>query len=436
MAENILQKAQQPSILIVDDEPQNIHLLGQCLKDKYQILIATSGQQAIEKMSSPPYPDMILLDIVMPEINGFDVCRKIKNSAETKDIPIIFVSAKNSDTDEAKGLELGAVDFISKPFSPTIVQARVKTHFSLQNQKQIIQQSEALLKITLESTKDGMIVFDKNGTVLELNQNFVTMWQLPEDILLDKKVDKIIEHGLKQLADPETALVKIQELLSSDTIETDILTFKDERVFSRYSAPLFQGKIKLGRVACYTDITEQKTLESQLRKLSITDPLTGLYNRRKLHEIIDDELQRAQRYQQEISLLMIDIDHFKHFNDQYGHERGDHILQNVAAAMKKHFRNVDWCCRFGGEEFCVILPDSDLPGTVDAAERFRQLIDDMDCDGLHVTISIGAAMLSNLNKSAAPEELITQADKALYKAKAAGRNQVQLYSIPNQQVAE
>ncbi|MFK5894689.1 MAG: diguanylate cyclase [Pseudomonadota bacterium] len=428
MANNILQNEQQPSILIVDDEPQNIHLLGQCLKDKYQILIATSGQQALEKMASPPYPDMLLLDIVMPEINGFDVCKQIKDIAATKDIPVIFVSAKNSEMDEAKGLALGAVDFISKPFSPNIVQARVKTHLSLQNQKKIIQQSEALLKTTLESTKDGMIVFDNSAKILVINQNFITMWQLPDDILASQNLDQIIAHGLKQLVDPETSLATVKRLLHSDLIESDLLKFKDGRVYSRYSAPLYQSQIKIGRVVCYTDITEQKKLESQLRELSITDPLTGLYNRRKLHEIIDDELRRAQRYQQEIALLMIDIDHFKNFNDRYGHDQGDHILQNVAIAMKNYFRNVDWCCRFGGEEFCIIITDTDLPGTMEASERFRKLISQMDINDLHITISIGVSLWSSLTNNVTMDELLIQADKAMYAAKAAGRNQVQLYN--------
>jgi len=415
------------TILIVDDEPQNIHLLGQILKDEYQLLVATSGQQAFEKMASQPYPDMILLDIQMPDMNGFEICKKLKNAPATCDIPVIFVTAKDSEEDEKEGLGIGAVDFITKPLSNSIVLARVKTHLAIQNQKLQIKQSEALLKATLEATKDGIAVFDNAGKLMLLNQNFINMWHLPEAIIANPSMDKILEYGLQQVVDSESRRPRVYELLQSDKKESDLLELKDGRIFSRYTEPLIQDGIKIGRVTSYTDISEQKNLESQLRELSLTDPLTGLYNRRKLDEILHDEFNRAKRYNQEMAVLMLDIDHFKAFNDTYGHDQGDRILQSMARCMKDHFRNVDWCCRFGGEEFSVIMPDSDLPGAQDAAERFRQLVDEMRYDGLHISISIGLTIISNLAENDPPEEFITQADKALYMAKASGRNQIQIF---------
>jgi two-component system cell cycle response regulator len=424
---NSLPDAKQQTILIVDDEPQNIHLLGQTLKDEYHILVATSGQQALDKMAAKPYPDLILLDVLMPDINGFDICKKIKNTPATRDIPIIFVTAKDSAADEKEGLEIGAVDFIAKPFNNAIVLARVKAHLSLQNQKSQIKHNEALLKATLEATKDGIAVFNTKGQLLLLNQNFIDMWHFPESVLKSQDKEQFLAYGLSQLVDGDTRRPRIDLLWQSDNTESDLLKLKDGRIFSRYSEPLIQDDKKVGRVVSYTDISEQKKLETQLRELSLTDPLTGLYNRRKLNEILHDEFDRAKRYEHQIAVLMIDIDHFKAFNDSYGHDQGDRILKNMAHSMKKHFRNVDWCCRFGGEEFSVIMPDSELPGALDAAERFRCLIAEMNCDGLHITISIDVSILSHLNEDDLPEELISLADKALYSAKAQGRNQVQVY---------
>jgi len=424
---NLLNNKQ--TILIVDDEPQNIHLLGKILNDEYHILVATSAQQAFEKIASKPYPNMILLDIVMPEINGFEVCKRIKSNPETQDIPIIFITAKDSVQDEKEGLEIGAVDFISKPLSNSIVLARVKTHLAIQNQKIQIKHSEAMLKATLESTRDGIAVFDTDGNLLLLNQNFIDMWNIPEELIANANMNNLLEYGLTQLVNSESHSPRVKQLLNSDKKASELLQLKDGRIFSRYSEPLIQDNVMAGRVVSYNDISEQKKLESKLRELSLTDPLTGLYNRRKLNEILKDELNRALRYQHKMAVLMIDIDHFKKVNDTYGHDQGDLILQSIAFDMKKHFRNVDWCCRFGGEEFCVIMPDSDLPGTMDAAERFRHLIEEKNYDSLHVTISIGLSVISHLNEKYLPDEMLTQADKALYQAKANGRNQVQVFKL-------
>lgn len=417
----------QQTILIVDDEPQNIHLLGQTLRDEYQILVATSGQQALEKLKEQPHPDIILLDVHMPDINGFEICKQVKTNPKTRDIPVIFVTAKDSEANEKEGLEIGAVDFIAKPFNNAIVLARVKAHLSLQNQKLQIKHNEALLKATLEATKDGIAVFNNEGQLLLLNKNFIDMWHFPEEVLKSQDKEKFLAYGLSQLVDGDLRRPKIEQLWQSNKTESDLLELKDGRIFSRYSEPLVQDDFKVGRVVSYTDISEQKKLESKLRELSVTDPLTGLYNRRKLNEILHDEFDRAKRYHHHIAVLMIDIDHFKAFNDSYGHDQGDRILTMMTRNMKQHFRNVDWCCRFGGEEFSVIMPDSDLPGVLDAAERFRCEIAEMECDGLKITISIGVSVLSQLQDDDVAEELIILADKALYQAKADGRNRVQLY---------
>ena len=178
--------------------------------------------------------------------------------------------------------------------------------------------------------------------------------------------------------------------------------------------------ILIGSAALFRDITEEKQLEKQLRNLSNTDALTELHNRRRLDEILGDEFSRARRYHQSLAVLMLDVDHFKRFNDEHGHDQGDRVLQAVARVMKDSCRDVDYPCRYGGEEFCLILPSTSLEGAKRMAERLRFGIEHMMVDGLQVTTSVGVAIYPLVGQS--PEELQKAADMALYQAKQAGRN--------------
>ncbi|MBF0585238.1 MAG: GGDEF domain-containing protein, partial [Magnetococcales bacterium] len=179
---------------------------------------------------------------------------------------------------------------------------------------------------------------------------------------------------------------------------------------------------RIGSAALVRDITQEKKLEEKLRKLSTTDGLTGLYNRRWFDTALSDEMQRAARYHQMVGLLLFDVDHFKRFNDTHGHDQGDRVLQALGRVMQGHFREVDHPCRYGGEEFCAILPNTGHPGAQLAAERLRQKVESMEVDGLKVTISIGVAIFPMVGKN--PDDFLKQADLALYKAKKGGRNQV------------
>ncbi len=181
----------------------------------------------------------------------------------------------------------------------------------------------------------------------------------------------------------------------------------------------------MGSAALLRDITEERALEEQLRHLSNTDALTGLYNRRYLDERLETELERAQRYGLSLSFMMIDIDHFKHFNDEFGHETGDQVLQTLAKVMQELVRTSDIPCRYGGEEFVIILTNTNQAGAQDLAERLRQRVEATPMAGEHVTISIGVAShsASHPHNSA---ELLQRADAALYRSKAEGRNRVTL----------
>ncbi|MFK5984937.1 MAG: diguanylate cyclase [Pseudomonadota bacterium] len=284
------------TILIVDDSADNIQILASLLNDDYQIKVATSGKCCLELVQQQPQPDLILLDIEMPEMDGFEVCEILKNDKISEDIPIIFVTGNDAEQDEEKGLKLGAVDYITKPIRPSIVAARVKTHITLKQQ------------------------YDK------------------------------------------------------------------------------------------------------LQAQATHDQLTGLYNRHYLMQNISKRLSLANRHEQDFSLVMIDIDHFKAINDQYGHPMGDKIIQAVANILIKYSRKEDVAIRYGGEEFILLLEQTNISDAIIIAENYRQKIAQLQPENIALSCSFGVSQLTGNHKNI--EILIKAADDALYKAKESGRNKV------------
>ncbi|MBC8414624.1 GGDEF domain-containing protein, partial [bacterium] len=179
----------------------------------------------------------------------------------------------------------------------------------------------------------------------------------------------------------------------------------------------------IGSAALFRDVTEETRLTNELLLLSTTDGLTGLYNRRYLNESLGKELGRARRYTLDFSIIMFDVDHFKKFNDVYGHETGDRVLKMLGNVMIKTFRDIDICCRYGGEEFLIILPSTNLENAKISAERLRVAVETTSIDDLSVTISIGIASYPETDTRSI-DEFIKKADLALYKAKEGGRNRV------------
>jgi diguanylate cyclase (GGDEF)-like protein len=290
------------SVLIVDDVPTNIQVLAEALRQEYRVKVATNGTDALT-IARQTQPDLILLDVMMPGMDGFEVCRLLKADSVTNGIPVIFVTAKDELADEEHGLNLGAADYITKPFHLPIVRARVRNHMRL-----------------------------------------------------------------KQKAD-------------------------------------------------------------LLERMAHVDSLTGIANRRRFDEALDVEHRRCQRTEQPISLLLIDIDFFKHYNDHFGHGMGDRCLAQVAEALTQNAgRAADLVTRYGGEEFAVILPQTDGEGAMLTAERLREgvlelAIPHAPSSGQSlVTISIGISTVIPTIESPT-SKLIEDADKKLYAAKAAGRNQ-------------
>ncbi|MBF0157521.1 MAG: diguanylate cyclase [Magnetococcales bacterium] len=281
------------------------------------------------------------------------------------------------------------------------------------------QERDKLTTILL-AAREGIVVTNADNRVVLVNPAATR--------LLGKEERKIVEEGFSRILDDPDFVESYLKAAGADMPEVVVY---NQRVLNFHAATIRSASGRsIGSAALFRDITEEKRLEEEMRALSVTDGLTGLLNRRRLDELLLEECERSDRYGQEYGLLLLDIDHFKLFNDRHGHQVGDQVLKAVAVAMRAHFRHVDFCCRYGGEEFAVVMPNTVVPGIELAADRFRQRVEAMEVSGLKVTISIGIAIYRGVErgrKGIPVEELISRADKALYRAKAEGRNRVSLW---------
>lgn len=303
------QSTKKNSILIIDDAPENIDVLIELFKSEYMVSAARSGEKGL-KLAKKNLPDLVLLDIIMPGMDGYEVCKVLKSDEATKDIPVIFITSVSEFMDEAKTFNLGGVDFITKPFNPITVKARIKTHINLK--------------------------------------------------------------------------------MKSDMLE----------------------------------------------QLASIDGLTNIHNRRKFDEMLAYEWKRSKRNNTPISLILIDVDYFKKFNDNYGHANGDECLKQIAGCLKDSLaRAGDFLARYGGEEFVVILPGADMTRAKKVAENLRNAVFSLNIPhqfsktAKNVTISSGVATAIPLPEKESPQhyspiDLTEAADKMLYRSKETGRNKV------------
>jgi len=289
----------------------------------------------------------------------------------------------------------------------TMIGELLSTHTGLHNEQ------NKLTTIIL-SAQEGIIVTDGDGNIVLVNPAAVD--------LLGKPESRIVAEGLLDIFD-DRDMMENWLALSAHVSDANLHEYRGRILEVSVSTICDDDGAVIGKSALIRDITAQKELEAELRMLSNTDGLTGLYNRRFLDEAVEKELRRSIRYGTVLSILMFDVDHFKKFNDTYGHDHGDRVLQCIALIMREVSRNVDYPCRYGGEEFIVILPNTAKEGAMIFAERLRVRVAETPVDGVSVNISIGVASLPGAEVKGG-EDFIKVADGALYKAKDAGRNRV------------
>ena len=534
-------------ILIVDDKPANLLALRKLLgRPGLNIVEATGGNDALSLILEYDFA-LILLDVQMPDMDGFETAELIRGNEETKHIPIIFVTAISKEQKYIfKGYDKGAVDYLFKPLDPDILKSKVNIFLELYKQKEdlkkantelykanerILEQQEGLieearLKVLLQMlganaqklnqplaflldnvellekhsdnreksvecisrikesgrkisdiankirtinysepipSYDGsssvvnfnreinILVIDDSGDVFEGIKAF-----LGDQDLVNMSLAANMKEALTMLGQGQFDMIFVDHFLNDGTsidflreaekegIETPVIVISgqgDEMLVSQVIQLgayeyLPKNRINLESVSRVINNTlerarlrnDVKKAQAKMAEMSTVDELTKLHNRRYFIEALEGEFERASRYEIEMALIMVDLDHFKKINDTYGHPSGDMVLSKIGGILKKHVRRNDIACRYGGEEFAVILSNVSRENIYAAYDRFREMVSEhlfeYESNQFHITVSIGIAFSNNAESA---NDLLSQADQALYQAKDTGRNKTVTY---------
>jgi diguanylate cyclase (GGDEF)-like protein/PAS domain S-box-containing protein len=539
--------------LVVDDSPVTLLILKKYLEEEYEVINAQNANDAIQKMKEHK-PDLFILDIMMPGMDGFALCEMIKKREKDVFIPIIIISALEDNESKLKGLEAGADEFITKPVNQFELNMRVRTLLKIKDLYDKLNAREKLFKAVFNHINSGITLLDISGNRLEVNNKAVDLLGYSKEdmktgtgifsytvddeqegkVFLELTSGEINEHVSEQLfsrkdgsqfwvrhslssindntGTPEmivsmftditetktaqrrlanyTALLKKlieaipmpmyvkdvdgvfiecnerfckliglnreeiignkqysffdkeaikkikkaeMELLKNGGHKEFELQLKDAsgktKAFAFYKETFTTGDDIAGLICIMVDITTKNLLEEQLRKANdilreqaIRDGLTGLYNHKKSLEMLEAEIKRAKRYNNVLSVLMLDIDYFKKVNDQYGHQTGDDVLVIVSEIIQGNIRETDIAGRYGGEEFLIIFPHTNFEEAFNTAKRINKALKEHEFkEGFKLTISGGLSEWQGENAA----QLIHKADKLLYKAKNGGRDRIE-----------
>jgi two-component system, cell cycle response regulator len=446
----------QEQILIVDDLPENVRLLSSLLSEQgYSVSSATDGKMALSVVKQK-CPDLILLDIMIPQLDGYQVCRYLKSEAKTKHIPIIFLSGLDSELDKIEAFKVGGVDYITKPFFVEEVVFRVKAQLASIQQQQKFQQilkeqiaerkiveqelnkSRALLTGVLDSSLDGVAAFeairDRQGEIVDfrwLIANPVAAMTVGGTIETLKGKRLFVENPLGHLFDGLFEL--FVQVVETCTVLEQEYYYNSSSLKTWFQ--IVAVKLGDGLAITFRDISDRKQIETTLKNANLRltyeaniDSLTQIANRRRFDEYITQEWSRCDREREHLSVLLCDVDYFKAYNDTYGHQAGDSCLYEVAKGIERAVkRPADIAFRYGGEEFAVILPHTNGEGAIKVAEEIQEQIQDLKLIhatskiGHTVTLSVGVASIIP-NPQTSSHNLISAADSALYDAKLQGRN--------------
>ncbi|QYF88162.1 PleD family two-component system response regulator [Brevundimonas sp. PAMC22021] len=444
-------------ILVVDDLDTNVRLLEAKLTlEYYDVLTCGDGMTALA-IAAEHQPDLILLDVMMPGMDGFETCRRLKADASTRHIPVVLVTALDGREDRLKGLEAGADDFVTKPLDDVILFARVK---SLTRLKQVMdelrEREESGRRLGVQGEGSGRLR-GAGGRVMIVDDDMRQAERMAAELAA--------EHRPTIESDPEAALLAAAGPIDLIIVNVAAHGFDGLRVIAKAQSgaagrrapilavidpgdrPRMVKALELGahdilprpvdpqelaarartqiRRKRYSDFLREK-LDSSL-EMAVTDPLTGLHNRRYMTGQLQALVGRASHGGASVAVLVLDIDHFKSVNDGFGHDAGDEVLREFAVRLATNVRAIDLPCRMGGEEFVVVMPGASLEDAHRVAERIRRDVASAPfrvmggAEHLTVTISIGVAATAHGDT---PDGLLKRADEGVYQAKAAGRNTV------------
>jgi len=449
-------------ILVADDHEPNRRLLQARLESEYyDVIMANDGVEAVEAAKLHA-PDLILLDVMMPNMDGYEACRRIKADAATRHIPIVMVTALEQQQDRVRGLEAGADEFLTKPIDDVILFARVRSLLrlkSVMDELRARRETGREMGVIEDESSDGpevdvadgarILVVDDEGRPgqrlverlsihhhprLETDPRKAARaargpWDL---VILDLKAESFDSMRLAARLRSDEATRRLPILAIVDETDRERLVRAldigvNDVLIAPADAQELDARVRtLVRRKRYADYL-RASLDHSL-ELAVTDQLTGLHNRRYLTSHLRDLIERSQASGEPLSVIIADLDHFKQVNDTFGHDVGDHVLLEFAGRLAANVRAVDAACRYGGEEFVVIMPGADLDAARSVAERVRRSVmeEPVSMPGpgaasYDLTVSLGVARLEPGDDLV---KLLKRADQALYAAKARGRNRV------------
>jgi two-component system cell cycle response regulator len=460
----------QGHILVVDDDPSICDTLTTMLQFKgYRIDVARTGREAIEGARRDP-PDLVLLDLMMPEMDGLAICREFKQDPVLSDTRVLMLTARNGRQDVVQALEAGASDYVTKPFFIDELVARIRTNlevkryhddlaamlrisqavsssldidhvlFTIVSELAEVVQSDRASLIKIVDGQSGYVVATQDDP--ELRNFRIDLDGYPEIqeaskeqrvVVVDDSHDDLLMSGVRERMPARKSILIVPLQVKDEELGSYVLQS------SRLHRPYTENEIKFAQVVAsaaangLTNAALYEQVESdnqRLTKLANTDDLTGLYNHRYFYQRLEEEYKRAERYASDLSLILLDLDHFKQINDTFGHQQGDAVLRELATVLHRTTRETDLLARYGGEEFAVLLPETHLAGAFQQAERLRRQIKAHYFEALHgkpLTISCGVACLPFGKPGLEPprhrqDALIAWADQALYTAKRGGRD--------------
>ena len=448
-------------ILIVDDVPANVKLLEAKLSNEYyDVITAKDGYEAIAQTKAKK-PDLILLDVMMPGIDGFETCRRLKEDPEVSHIPVVMVTALSDPSDRVTGLEAGADDFITKPINDTALFARVR---SLVRIKVLIDE------LRLRGKSGSQLGMSASDYSLHLDVTGSSIVLIDDDVVQARRIVERMTSGgytMRAYSDHKEALEVARQDTTIDLIliSTQLADVDGLRLATQFKAleqvrhvpiimmvdeedqHLMLKGLELGvndYLLTPVDFNEMfARVKTQVRRkkyqealkanyqesvsMAVTDGLTRLYNRHYLDTHLKNLVRQSAEQGRNLSVVIMDMDHFKQVNDTYGHGVGDEVLKSLAGIIVNTIRSADLAARYGGEEFVVLMPETDAIRAYEAAERLRKEVESTPFVVSHPespirkTISIGTA---TMQPNDTPESLLKRADSALYEAKNSGRNKV------------
>jgi len=445
-------------ILVVDDVEANVRLLEAKLTlEYYEVLTAGDGSSALQ-VAYDERPDIILLDVMMPGMDGFETCRRLKADPMTRHIPVVLVTALDGREDKLKGLDAGADDFVTKPIDDVILFARVRSLLRLKSvMDELREREESGRRLGVDTDGAGRLR-GSGGRILIVDDNARQV---------QKMVDHLsAEHRPMVESDPAAAMIAARGpidlmIVNVSSAEFDGLRFVAQTRSTEAARripilavvdPADRGRLLKALELGVNDIllrpVDSEELEARARtqikrkryadflkqkldyslEMAVTDALTGLHNRRYMAGQLQALMSRAGHGGDPVAVLVLDIDHFKLVNDGFGHDAGDEVLREFAVRLATNVRAIDLPCRLGGEEFVVVMPGASLEDAAQVADRIRRDVATQPfpimggTEALTVTVSVGVA--ASTGASDTPDALLKRADEGVYEAKARGRNQV------------